>query len=80
MQEWNLAEAKSRLSELVNRALTEGPQRVRSRKDSVVVVSAKEFERLAGQRLRSNDELAASESLEELNLARDPNPHALSLD
>ena len=80
MQEWNLAEAKSRLSELVKRALTQGPQRVRCRNDSVVVVSAKEFERLAGQRLSSSDDPAADESLEELKLARDPDPHALSLD
>ena len=80
MQEWSLAEAKNHFSELVKRALTQGPQRVRYRKDSVVVVSVKEFERLAGERLRSNDDPAASESFEELNLKRDPDPQTLSLD
>ena len=80
MQEWNLAEAKSHFSELVRRALTQGPQRVRCRRDSVVVVSTQEFERLAGERSRSNEDAAASESFEELKLKRDPDLHALSLD
>ncbi len=34
--EWNLAEAKNRFSEVVTRVLTEGPQRIRRRKDAVV--------------------------------------------
>jgi prevent-host-death family protein len=80
MQEWNLAEARNRFSELVNRALTQGPQRVHRRKDCVVVVSAEEFERLAGQRPKLKDYLSAGESFEELNLERDPDPQSLSLD
>ncbi len=43
--EWNLADAKNRFSEVVNLALTEGPQRVRRRKDTVVLMSVEEFER-----------------------------------
>jgi prevent-host-death family protein len=46
MADWNLADAKNRFSELVNLALTKGPQRVRRRKDEVVVISAKDYERL----------------------------------
>jgi hypothetical protein len=42
--EWNLADAKSRFSEVVNLALPQGPQRVRRRKDIAVVVAAEEFE------------------------------------
>ncbi len=37
--EWQLAEAKNRLSEVVHRALAEGPQRVLRHKDAVVVIS-----------------------------------------
>ncbi len=41
---WQLQEAKARFSEVVNKALTEGPQRVTRRGESaVVVVSEEEF-------------------------------------
>jgi len=50
VMEWQLAEAKNQFSELVTRALTEGPQRVRRRKDIVVVVAERDFERLTGKR------------------------------
>ena len=43
VMDWNLADAKNRFSEVVNLALTEGPQRIRRRKDTVVVVAAEEF-------------------------------------
>ena len=72
--EWNLADAKNKFSEVVNLALTEGPQRVRRRKDTVVVVSAEEFERLVGQRPAFKDYLAQGESFEGLNLERDRGP------
>ena len=49
--EWRLADAKNRFSELVNRALTEGPQLVRRRNDAVVVLDRKEYEKLAGRKL-----------------------------
>jgi len=48
--EWRLAEAKNRFSELVNRALMEGPQRVLRRDDAVVVVAERDYERLTGTR------------------------------
>ena len=73
--EWNLADAKNRFSEVVNLALTEGPQRVHRRKDTVVVVAAEEFERLVvGRRPAFKDYLAQGESFEELDLARDQSP------
>lgn len=46
MTDWAVAEAKNRFSELITKALTEGPQRVRRRDETVVVVSAAEFDRL----------------------------------
>jgi prevent-host-death family protein len=44
---WRLEDAKSHFSEVVRRARNEGPQRVTVRgKDSVVVISTEELERL----------------------------------
>jgi prevent-host-death family protein len=48
---WRLADAKNRFSELVNRALTNGPQLVLRRCDAVVVVSRRDYEKLTGKRL-----------------------------
>lgn len=47
--DWQLADAKNRLSEVVNRALTEGPQRIERRGDRVVVLSEAEYDRLTGK-------------------------------
>lgn len=46
---WQVQDAKQRFSELVQRAIDEGPQMVTRRgKDAVVVVAADEYRRLAG--------------------------------
>ena len=43
---WSVAEAKAKLSELIDKAKTEGPQSVtRNGKEAVVVVSAEEWRR-----------------------------------
>ena len=48
---WKLEDAKARFSELVRCARSEGPQHVTCRgQEAVVVVSAEEFDRLAGSR------------------------------
>ena len=47
MQTWQLQEAKARLSELVKRAATEGPQEITVRGETAAfVVSRAEFEKL----------------------------------
>lgn len=71
---WNLAEAKNRFSELVNLALTKGPQRVTRRKDTVVVIAAAEYERLTGKQPAFKEYLTRGESLEGLDLRRDLSP------
>ena len=46
MGRWGLAEAKAQFSEVVARAMTEGPQEVtKGGKDAVVIVSKAEWER-----------------------------------
>ncbi len=72
MQEWNLADAKNRFSELVSLVLTKGPQRVRRRKDAIVLLSMKEYERLKGKRPTLKDYLSSGESFEGLDLDRAP--------
>ncbi len=44
--EWKLAEAKNKLSEVFQLALTSGPQVVRRRGEAVILVSEKEYTRL----------------------------------
>jgi prevent-host-death family protein len=47
---WQVQDAKQRFSELVQRALDEGPQVVTRRgKDAVVVLAADEYRRLTGR-------------------------------
>ena len=73
--EWRLADAKNRFSELVNRALVEGPQRVLRRDDVVVVVAEREYEKLTGTRSSFKEFLLGDgPNLEGLDLARDRSP------
>ena len=46
--EWKLAKAKKRFTELVNKALLEGPQMITRRDDKVVVISENDYQKLAG--------------------------------
>jgi prevent-host-death family protein len=71
---WNLAEAKNRLTEVVNLALSEGPQTITRRNDTVVVISGADFAELTGKRPTFKDFLMQGESFEGLNLTRDPSP------
>lgn len=70
--EWKLADAKNRFSELVTRALAEGPQRVRRHKDTVIVVAERDYEKLAGKRPAFKEFLVGpGPSLDGLALTRD---------
>jgi len=67
---WQLAEAKNRLSEVVNRALEEGPQRITRRGDVVVVISESDYERAVGKKPKFYEYLSSA-NLEGLQLERD---------
>lgn len=68
---WQVQEAKQRFSELVNRALGEGPQVVtRHGREVVVVLSADEFHRLTGDRQDFRDFLLAGPGFDDLEIER----------
>jgi prevent-host-death family protein len=58
---WTVAEAKAKLSEVIEKAQTTGPQRItRHGKEAVVVVSAEEWERKTKRKGNLAEFLAAS--------------------
>jgi prevent-host-death family protein len=71
---WNLAEAKNRLSEVVNLALSQGPQTITRRNDTVVVISAAKYAELTGERTDFKEYLLQGVGLDELDLTRDERP------
>ena len=72
--EWKLADAKNRLSELVTKASTEGPQTIRRHDAAVVVVSEETYLTLTGERPTLKDLLLNIPSLEGIDLERDRSP------
>jgi len=69
--EWPLAEAKNKLSEVLNLAASAGPQRVRRRNDAFIVMREAEYERLTGKRMGFKEFLMQPVGLDELDLSRD---------
>lgn len=68
---WQLQEAKQRFSEVVNRALGEGPQVVtRHGREVVVVLAADEFHRLADDREDFKTFLVSGPDLADLEIER----------
>jgi len=75
MTDWRLAEAKNRFSELVTRALAEGPQRVRRHDAAVVVLAERDYNKLTRRTLDFKQFLfAKGPSFEGLDLTREHTP------
>jgi antitoxin Phd len=73
--EWELADAKNRFSELVNKILLEGPQTISRREDRVVVISEEEYNNLTGQKLNFIEFLIEGNlSLDGVHFERDKSP------
>jgi prevent-host-death family protein len=71
---WKLQDAKARFSELVQKAIDEGPQTVtRHGKDTVVVLSAEQFELMKKRQISLKD-LLQSAPWHELEIERDKSP------
>ena len=68
---WQLQEAKQRFSELVRRALEEGPQTVtRHGEEVVVVVPVEDFRRMSGDKPDFKEFLMGGPDLSVLDLER----------
>jgi len=69
---WPLAEAKNKLSDVIERALKEGPQTITRRgAETVVVLSAQEYRRLMGSQRSFKNYLLEGPSFEAIALERD---------
>ena len=71
---WDFAEAKDRFEEVVDLALTEGPQTIARGDDRVVVISAETFGELVVGRKGYEEFLREGVGLDELDLTRDQTP------
>ena len=72
---WQLQQAKQRFSEVVQRALDDGPQVVTRRgEEAVVIVSAADFQRLTGRVPDFKQFLLEGPDLGELEISRDERP------
>jgi antitoxin Phd len=72
--DWKLAEAKTRLNELVSLATTNGPQTIRHHGDAVVVVSETMYRELTGERPSLKSLLLNGPTLDDVLSSRDPSP------
>jgi antitoxin Phd len=67
--EWQLQDAKANLSQVVNRALEDGPQRItRHGRAAAVVLSERDFERLVARTRGSLSEFLAHSPLRDIEI------------
>jgi prevent-host-death family protein len=81
-QVWQVATAKNRFSELLNRAESEGPQRVSRRGRTFVLLTEEELERMRARpaKMSFGEFLASGPSFEGVDLSRDRSlPRAIDL-
>lgn len=69
--DWKLAEAKNKFSEVVNLALTKGPQRVSRRDDMVIILSAEDYEKLTKKHLSFKEFLMKDPDFADIDISRD---------
>ena len=81
MEPWTVAAAKAKFSEVIDRALSEGPQTIsRHGRETAVVVSIRDYRRLIGDD-GFKDYLVSGPSLEGLDLERASDlPRPIELD
>ncbi|WP_422929706.1 type II toxin-antitoxin system prevent-host-death family antitoxin [Singulisphaera sp. PoT] len=72
--EWQMSDAKNRFSEMLNRASSQGPQRVRRRDEVYVLMKEVGYERAVGKRHGFMEFLMQGPGLDELGLVRDQSP------
>jgi antitoxin Phd len=68
--DWNLADAKNKLSEVVNLALHSGPQTISRRGEKVVVLNEKNYQKMRGAEMSFIDFLFSGPGLDGIHLTR----------
>ena len=68
--EWNVAEAKSRFSEMLNRADAHEPQIIRRRSKDYILLTGEDYRKLTGEEPDFLDHLLNGPSLDELELPK----------
>ena len=72
---WNVADAKNRLSEVLDRARRDGPQTIKRRGDAFVLLPADQYEQLTGKKPSFTDWLLDGPRIDDLELpGRDSGP------
>ena len=72
MRTWQVQDAKTRLSELIERARSEGPQSItRHGKERAVVLSIEDYRLLAAQRPDFKSYLLGGPKLDDFSIERD---------
>jgi antitoxin Phd len=72
MATWPVQDAKTRLSEVIERARSEGPQTItRHGKERAVVLSIEDYRRLAARRLDFKAYLLGSPKVDDFSIDRD---------
>ena len=71
---WKLADAKNKFSEVVSKALEEGPQKITRRSDAVIIVALKDFERLSDKKPGFKEYLKSAPSMKGIDFKRDRSP------
>lgn len=74
LSDWEFRDARRRLSEVIDPAKSQGPQRITHRNEAYWIITDREYQRLIGQRSSLKRLLLDGPSLEWLTLARDPSP------
>jgi prevent-host-death family protein len=65
---WNLSEAKNRLSEVLTRAGTKGPQTITRKGEAYVVLPQSQYEELIGKRPKFKDWVLNGPRIDDLEL------------
>jgi antitoxin Phd len=68
---WKLADAKNRLSELLNITLSEGMQEISRRDDRFVVLTKDAYDRIAGNKPSFKQALSSIPVMEDINFDRE---------
>jgi prevent-host-death family protein len=64
---WNLADAKNRLSEVLDRAKRDGPQTIKRRGDTFVLLPADQYEQLTGKKPSFTEFLLSGPRIDDLH-------------